>query len=85
MRRTWDWWHRPFRIPRCFPSFNPFILAGWSAKPRGASGGVPAGRISDLARDHFTIAGPYKPTKSNPNWLDGWMDAELEDCIKSNL
>lgn len=62
---------------------NLCFIGGYSAKTSDNLSGLTGGWISDLANDKFTVAGPYYPL--TPDWLTGWMDTQISDCLKYNL
>ncbi len=73
----------PSTASRCVSTSKLFVMAGYSAKNSSNLNGPTGGWISDLAGDHFTIAGPYYPQGSD--WLDSWMEDELADAVRYDL
>jgi hypothetical protein len=84
MKRWYNWLKKLFKKSRCFPLADLFVISGYSAKTSTNSSGQAGGWIEDLARDNFTIVGPYFPPQDS-DWLDEWMDEQIADCITSNI
>ena len=71
-----------YRVANCNAK-DLFIFGVYSPRTSRASDRNFGVSLSDIAKDNFTIAGPFYP--HGPEWLEGWLNSEAAECLAYDI